>query len=82
MADQYDDITRLLGKMGLSPDWHVVEPVRGDLKSTIWIQNVKQRLDVRFPPGPSECDDLKDDEKERRIREAIEKALKPMGKKK
>jgi hypothetical protein len=60
--------------MGLAEKWHVVEPRRGELIDIVWIQNKEERLDVRFGLSPAQCDDLTDDEKEQRIRDAIAKA--------
>lgn len=80
MPDQYDDVTKQLADMGFGKQWHVVEPVRGDLRSTIWIQNTEKGLDVRFELSPAESEDLSDDEKQQRIRNAIENARKrPTG---
>jgi hypothetical protein len=36
MADQYEVVTRLLQTNGLA-DWHVVEPVSGDVRDYVWI---------------------------------------------
>ena len=71
MPDQYGDVTKQLEKMGLAKQWHVVEPVPGDLRDTIWIQNTEERLDAYFELSPSQSDDLNDEEKQRRIRAAI-----------
>ena len=80
MPDQYGDVTKQLEKMGLANQWHVVEPVPGDLRSTIWIQNTEKGLDVRFELSLAESEDLSDDEKQQRIRNAIENARKlPTG---
>jgi hypothetical protein len=76
MPDQYGDVTKQLEKMGLAKQWHVVEPVPGDLRDIIWIQNSKEGLDSRFDLSPAESDDLSDNEKQTRIRNAIENARK------
>jgi len=76
MPDQYGDVTKQLEKMGLAKQWHVVEPVPGDLRNGIWIQNKEEGLDARFALSPAESDDLGDEEKQRRIRDAIANANK------
>jgi hypothetical protein len=48
MPDQYGDVTKQLEKMGLAKQWHVVEPVPGDLRNVIWIQNTEEGLDAYF----------------------------------
>ncbi len=76
MPDQYSDVTRQLEKTGLANKWHVVEPVPGDLRDIIWIQNTEEGLDAYFELSPAQSDDLADDEKQRRIRAAIANAKK------
>jgi hypothetical protein len=76
MPDQYSDVTKQLEKMGLAKQWHVVEPVPGDLRDIIWIQNAEEGLDAYFSLSPRESDNLGDEEKQRRIRAAIANAKK------
>jgi hypothetical protein len=71
MPDQYGDVTKQLEKMGIAKRWHVVEPVPGDLRDIIWIQNTEEGLDAYFELLPAQSDDLADGEKQRRIRAAI-----------
>jgi hypothetical protein len=77
IADQFDDVTRLLEKMGLAKDWSVVQPRRGGLRGTVWIQNVREVLNAEVALSVTECEDLDDAEKEQRIKDAIAKAKKP-----
>jgi len=45
MADQYEVVTRLLQTNGLA-DWHVVEPVSGDVRDYVWIQRADANRDM------------------------------------
>ena len=74
MPDQYGVVTRLLGTMGLAHKWHVVAPVRGDLRDEVWIQNPEERLDGYVRLSPAKSDLLSDDEIIALIRLAIAKA--------
>jgi hypothetical protein len=74
MPDQYTVVTRLLGVMGLAHKWHVVGPVRGDLRDEVWIQNTHERLDGYVRLSPLKSDNLSDDEIIALIRMAIAKA--------
>jgi hypothetical protein len=76
MPDQYNDVTKQLEEMGFGQQWHVVEPLPGDLRDIIWIQNTKEGLDAHYGLSPRESDDLGDEEKQRRIRDAIANAKK------
>ena len=51
MPDQYGDVTKQLEKIGLA-QWHVVEPVPGDIRNIIWIQNTEEGLDAYFELSP------------------------------
>ena len=46
MPDQYGRVTKLLKTMKLPQKWHVVEPLPGDLRDRIWIQNAAKGLDA------------------------------------
>ncbi len=61
MSDQYGVITRLLEKMGLAEEWHVVEPVPGGLGGDVWIQSLKQRLNAYVQLSPRDSDLLPED---------------------
>ncbi len=60
MADQYDTVTTLLLERGLA-DWHVVEPLRGDVRDNVLIQNVDGRK-VYVLASHEEIDSLSDHE--------------------
>jgi hypothetical protein len=60
--------------MGLAHKWHVVEPVRGDLRDEVWIQNPEERVDGYVRLSPAKSDLLSDDEIIALIRLAIAKA--------
>jgi hypothetical protein len=73
MADQYEVVTRLLRANGLA-DWHVAEPVRGDVRDYVWIQNADAKRDMYVSISRRDVDDLPDDELLKRIRPAIARA--------
>jgi hypothetical protein len=62
MPDQYGRVTSLLDTMGLPEEWHVVEPVPGDLRNIVWIQNAVKGLDGYFEFSPADSDDLDDEQ--------------------
>jgi hypothetical protein len=72
MADQYEVVTRLLQANGLA-DWHVVEPVRGDILEYMWIQNTDANRDVYVSISRRDAGDLADDELLSRIHLAVVK---------
>ena len=73
MADQYEVVTRLLQTNGLA-DWHVVEPVSGDVRDYVWIQRADANRDMYVSISRRDVDDLPDDELLKRIRPAIARA--------
>ena len=52
MPDQYGRVTKLLEQMALPEKWHVVEPVPGDLRDRIWIQNEEKGIGAYFWQTP------------------------------
>ncbi len=56
--------------MGLA-EWHVVEPVRGDLRGNVWIQNTEKQLDAYVQLSPRDVDILSEETMIERIRSAI-----------
>ena len=69
-----DELTSLLDTMGLPEEWHVVEPVPGDLRNIVWIQNAVKGLDGYFEFSPADSDDLDDEQVKRRIYDAVANA--------
>lgn len=72
MADQYEVVTKLLQGNGLA-DWHVVEPVRGDVRDYVWIQNRDAKRDVYVSMSRRDVDVLPDGELLSRIHLAVAK---------
>ena len=70
MADQHDEVTRLL--RAHYPDWHVVEPVRGGIRGKTLIQN-KAGKKVEVPIARKDVDDRSGEELVRRIGRAVAK---------
>ena len=69
--DQYDLVTALLAKME-QVEWHVVEPVRGDLRNSVWIQNRTKKLNAYAQISALDADILDEEEMIRRIQGAID----------
>ena len=70
MADQYEVVTRLLQTNGLA-DWHVVEPLSGDVRDYVWIQRADANRDMYVSISRQDVDDLPDEELLKRIRRAM-----------
>ena len=73
MADQYEVVTRLLQTNGLA-DWHVVEPLSGDVRDYVWIQRADANRDMYVSISRQDVDDLPDEELLKRIRRAMGKS--------
>lgn len=73
MADQYEVVTRLLQTNGLA-DWHVVEPVSGDVRDYVWIQRADANRDMYVSISRRDVDDLPDEELLKRIHRAMGKS--------
>ena len=74
MEDQRTKVEKLLAEMNLVNKWHLVEPVPGDLKGRVWLQNSAKSLDAYVDLSPADLDNLDIERLKNRIRKAISNA--------
>ena len=70
MPELYEVITRLLKVMGRSAEWYIVDPVPGDLRGFVMIQN-RRGVQLAVPISTKDIDDLTDDQMIVRLFSAI-----------
>ena len=71
MLDQRAEIIRLLDLLGIADMWHMVRPLRGEIRDQVHIQNEARSINIEVLHSSKNIQDLPDERKIAIIRNAL-----------